>query len=632
MDVTDDTFEAEVLDRSETTPVVVDLWAPWCGPCRTLGPIIEDVVAETKGKVQLVKVNVDENPRVSATFQVQSIPGCFCVVGPKSRQFIHRGNPAKRRGRVRKRTHRRSGGFKKLGIIKGALPPGVVSTQGSVVSDPNSVSRSVLLRNRAREVLDDVGSLRLRAGAVLILVLVALGVFGLNEIGKHRAVAGSSDTSFSSDSSSVRSYASSTTVYSSTTAVPSQLVIYVVGAVKTPGLFTVASNARVSDAVAAAGGLTADADVGRNNLAAKVTDGERVYLLKTGEAMPADSSASSSSSSTGWKSPGTYQHQSGIRVRAREFARRGARYCGCNRSVSDPTWSVRVRKRFVEDKGNRSIEAGPDSARRNRLMTAVWSGRNRLGENSDRRAVVVALVVAAASWAAWPVASLIVVLALAVAAILRVRIALAVALALFASFYSAHEWRRLDAPVPVQVSGVATIVQDPKTVGHATNAEIKLDGRHYELWAYGSSAYKLLPLLAGDRIYVSGRTRALSGVAAPTYRRRHIAASVNVVQIEFVDHGTFVARTANGVRTLIANGARSMPEAERGLLPVLFTVTIATRASRFTTTFSLRDCHICWLCRAKMSRLFCCCLFLWCAGSRCGDALSVVSVSCFFSA
>jgi len=76
-DVTDATFEQDVLERSKQVPVVVDLWAPWCGPCRTLGPIIEKVVDATEGGVELVKVNVDDNPRVSATFQVQSIPAVY---------------------------------------------------------------------------------------------------------------------------------------------------------------------------------------------------------------------------------------------------------------------------------------------------------------------------------------------------------------------------------------------------------------------------------------------------------------------------------------------------------------------------------------------------------------------------
>jgi putative thioredoxin len=79
LDVTDATFEAEVLDRSDDVPVVVDLWAPWCGPCRTLGPLIEKVVGDTEGKVVLTKVNVDENPQISASFQVQSIPAVYAL-------------------------------------------------------------------------------------------------------------------------------------------------------------------------------------------------------------------------------------------------------------------------------------------------------------------------------------------------------------------------------------------------------------------------------------------------------------------------------------------------------------------------------------------------------------------------
>ena len=79
LDVTDDTFEADVLVRSETVPVVVDLWAPWCGPCKTLGPILEKVIGETDGAVELAKINVDENPRSGATFRVQSIPAVFAL-------------------------------------------------------------------------------------------------------------------------------------------------------------------------------------------------------------------------------------------------------------------------------------------------------------------------------------------------------------------------------------------------------------------------------------------------------------------------------------------------------------------------------------------------------------------------
>lgn len=89
MDVTDQTFQADVLERSMTVPVVVDLWAPWCGPCKTLGPFLEKVVAATGGTVELVKVNVDENPRVSQAFGVQSIPAVFAISqGQVVDQFI----------------------------------------------------------------------------------------------------------------------------------------------------------------------------------------------------------------------------------------------------------------------------------------------------------------------------------------------------------------------------------------------------------------------------------------------------------------------------------------------------------------------------------------------------------------
>ena len=79
VDVTDANFETEVLERSKTVPVVVDLWAEWCGPCRTLGPIIEKVVDATGGKVVLAKVDTDANPAISQAFKVQSIPAVYAL-------------------------------------------------------------------------------------------------------------------------------------------------------------------------------------------------------------------------------------------------------------------------------------------------------------------------------------------------------------------------------------------------------------------------------------------------------------------------------------------------------------------------------------------------------------------------
>src|SRR5579872_5443955 len=78
-DVTDATFATDVIERSRTVPVVVDLWAEWCGPCKTLGPILEKVVGETNGAVQLAKVDIDANPRVAQAFAVQSIPAVFAL-------------------------------------------------------------------------------------------------------------------------------------------------------------------------------------------------------------------------------------------------------------------------------------------------------------------------------------------------------------------------------------------------------------------------------------------------------------------------------------------------------------------------------------------------------------------------
>ena len=74
MDVTTETFERDVIERSHEIPVVVDFWAAWCGPCRMLGPAIEAEAGKRAGRIELVKLDVDAEPEIAARYGIQSIP------------------------------------------------------------------------------------------------------------------------------------------------------------------------------------------------------------------------------------------------------------------------------------------------------------------------------------------------------------------------------------------------------------------------------------------------------------------------------------------------------------------------------------------------------------------------------
>src|SRR6201995_2794467 len=81
IDVTEETFNTDVVERSRTTPVIIDLWAEWCGPCKQLSPVLEKLANEAGGQWILAKVDVDANPQLSAALQVQSIPMVVAVLG-----------------------------------------------------------------------------------------------------------------------------------------------------------------------------------------------------------------------------------------------------------------------------------------------------------------------------------------------------------------------------------------------------------------------------------------------------------------------------------------------------------------------------------------------------------------------
>ena len=98
LDVTEATFEQEVL-KSET-PVIVDFWAEWCGPCHMIAPVLEEIAAEHEGKLQVAKVNVDDNPATATRFNVMSIPTLLVFNAGDSTQEVKRLVGAKGKGQL----------------------------------------------------------------------------------------------------------------------------------------------------------------------------------------------------------------------------------------------------------------------------------------------------------------------------------------------------------------------------------------------------------------------------------------------------------------------------------------------------------------------------------------------------
>ncbi|HEY5970568.1 MAG TPA: thioredoxin [Pseudoxanthomonas sp.] len=154
-DATTETFEAEVLQQSMQTPVLVDFWATWCGPCKTLGPILEKLAGEYNGAFRLAKVDVDKEQQVAAAFQIRSVPTVFLVKGG---QIVDGFPGAVPEGQLREF-------LKKHGIEPGQAANGESVPEEIALLDPHE---EVVALRKAIEIEPDKAELKLDLALALL--------------------------------------------------------------------------------------------------------------------------------------------------------------------------------------------------------------------------------------------------------------------------------------------------------------------------------------------------------------------------------------------------------------------------------------------------------------------------------